>query len=789
MRDVKIRIMLFYHSIPVFIVRVAVINVLILLSLFMYISGNSPNFFLFLLSVFIIIEVFVKFSLEVVRPSASLNDNPQDIFDAFTKEALIAVFKKDNTPAFLTAVNKLKQTKFLLDKAVISENEIVSLDVPTKELTDKAAEIAKKLKGKYITSTDLLTSYLVLTEATTKLLFNKKLKEEDIINIDHWARIIFEEEEPRQFKPRYAGVGIGELLVWGWTPETMKYTRDHTYSNIKRKTMVDGRETEYKTLIDAMQKETNNNVLLVGDIGTGKSNLVENFIYQSYEGQLPKKLNHKRFLELMIGPLVAGAGNRSELETRLQAVIEEVKHSVNVVLYIPEFQNLLGGASFNIDLSGAMLPYLKDGKMPIIATMTKGEYKKYFENNALREVFEIIVLDEPGLSDALRMLFEKTEEIENENGVILSYKAVVSAAKFAKKYKMDGVLPGIAVDLLMDSANSAYTSKGRDSTVLEDDVLSKIEVTSKIPMGAPKEKEKNLLLNLESEMHKFVIGQDEAIKSISEAMRRIRAGITREKPISFLFLGPTGVGKTETAKTLARLYFGGEANIVRLDMSEYGTEDGLTRLIESGSGKFLDQIHAHPFSLVLLDEFEKADSKILNLFLQVLDDGRMTDSAGKTFSFSNAIIIATSNAGSEFIRESLVKDNSLNTTLNNKALLEYIQEQGIFRPELLNRFDEVVMFKPLMQAEISQITGIMLKDLSAKLSEQDIYLSFDQTALDMISKNGYNEEFGARPLRRFIQDNVDDVLAKKILSGEMVRGDKIVISADQSSNLQITKQA
>jgi len=244
MRDEKVKIGLFYHSIPVFITRVAIINLLIFLSLLLYISGNSPNFFLFLLSVFIIIEVFVKFSLEVVRPSASLNDNPQDIFDAFTKEALIAVFKKDNTPAFLTAVNKLKQTKFLLDKAVISEKEITALDVPTNELADKAAEITRRLKGKYITSTDLLTSYLVLTEATTKLLFNKKLKEEDIININHWARIIFEEEEPKEFKPRYAGVGIGELLVWGWTPETMKYTRDHTYSSIKRKTMVDGRESE-----------------------------------------------------------------------------------------------------------------------------------------------------------------------------------------------------------------------------------------------------------------------------------------------------------------------------------------------------------------------------------------------------------------------------------------------------------------------------------------------------------------------------------------------------------------
>jgi len=553
--------------------------------------------------------------------------------------------------------------------------------------------------------------------------------------------------------------------------------------------MVDGREKEYKTLIDAMSKDTNNNVMLVGEIGTGKSNLIENLIYQSYEGHLENKLNHKRFLEVMVGPLVAGAGSRSELETRLQAVIDEVKHSVNVILYIPEFQNLLGATSFNVDLSGAILPYLRDGKMPIISSMTKGEYKKYFEDNALREVFDIIVLEEPSIDDALRMLFEKTEEIEHDNNVVLSYKAVFAAVKYAKKYKTDGVLPGIAVDLLIDSANSINTSKGAGSVVTEEDILNKVEQKSNIPMGAPKEKERKLLLNLEREMHKYVIGQENAIKSISEAMRRIRAGIERERPISFLFLGPTGVGKTETAKTLARLYFGGEAHIIRLDMSEYGTSDGLSRLIESGTGKFLDQIHAHPFSLVLLDEFEKADSKILNLFLQVLDDGRMTDEKGKTFSFSNTIIISTSNAGSEYIRQELAKDSAKTTNLDNKALLEYIQSKGIFRPELLNRFDDIVMFKPLTLEEITKVTNLMIIELAKKLSEQDITINFSPDAITSIANNGYNEEFGARPLRRYIQDNIDDIIAKKILSGDFERGDKITVGLDSSSNLIINKQS
>ena len=224
-------------------------------------------------------------------------------------------------------------------------------------------------------------------------------------------------------------------------------------------------------------------------------------------------------------------------------------------------------------------------------------------------------------------------------------------------------------------------------------------------------------------------------------------------------------------------------------MSEYGTTEGLKRLIESGSGSFLDQIAGHPFSLVLLDEFEKADPKILNLFLQVFDDGRMTDDKGRTFSFANSIIIATSNAGSEFIRENLANDTDQSTTLNSKSLLDYIQKENIFSPELLNRFDEVVVFKPLNFEEIGKITGLMLSDFSAKMLEQDIVITFDQNATGTIAKNGYNEQFGARPLRRYIQDNIDDTVAKKILSGELARGDKILITTDSLGNLSITKQA
>lgn len=779
----RISISLIYSSLISVILRFVVINGLLILIVYELLAGDFPKFPLFLLSLITILHIFIRYELEDIFPKKLISENPTDVLDSFTKEALMGTLFKNDTKSVIKFLTKRIQIRFYLEKSAIDPKNLKIVDFPKHEILEKAMEIARSQNSKYVTSIDLFTAYLLLTEDETKLLFSNRLKEEDILNINHWTKITFEEEDIKPRKARFVGIGFGETLVWGWTPETKNYTRDLTFSNVRKKGFIEGREKEYKNMLEAMQRDTNNNVLLVGDIGTGKSNLVDNFIYDSYEANLSRKLNHRRFLELTIGPLVAGTANREDLETRLQAIIEEVKHSGNVILYIPEFQNLMGSSSYEIDLSGAILPYLKEGKMPIVATMTDSEYNRFFENNSLREVFEVIKLEEPTREVAIKMLFQKAEEIEDQSKAQLSYKAILSAVKYADKFDVSGVLPGTAVELLNETANSVYLDKRKEKIVLEEDVLARVEAKSHIPVGQPKSDEKLLLLNLENEMHKFIIGQDEAIRSISEAMRRIRAGLAREKPISFLFLGPTGVGKTEAAKTLARIYFGGEANIIRVDMSEYGNPDALSKMLESDSGSFLNQVETHPFSLVLLDEFEKANEKILNLFLQVFDDGRMTDNSGKTISFTNTIIISTSNAGSEFIRESLEN----NTDISSRTLLDYLQRNVIFTPELLNRFDDIIIFNPLNSSQVAQIANLLLSELSRRLYQQDIALTFDPQAVEVISRGGFNEEFGARPLARFIQDKVEDVMAKKMLAGEIVRGDRVTVSVDQASNLTFTK--
>lgn len=784
MKQEKIRINLFYNSLVVNLIKLVFINLVLFVGFIQIINGDIPRISIFLISIFLIIDTFIRYGIGNIAPEIKLSENSKDKFDSFTKQALESVLLKKNSKEFLDYVSKFSEAKFVLEKAVINRKELPAKDISLADLSNKAFEVSQKINGKYVTTGDLITAYLLITEPETSLLFNKQLKEDDILNICHWARVSVNEENPHVRKARFIGIGFGETLVWGWTPEAKKYTKDHTFSSIKKHSLIEGREKEYKLFIETMEKPQNNNVLLVGELGTGKDNLVENFIYESYEAKLTKKLNHRKFLEIMVGEFVAGSANREDLETRLQEIIAEVKHSGNVVLYVPEFQNLMGASSYDIDLSGAILPYLRDGKMPIIATMMKGEYKKFFENNALREVFEVIILDEPNFSTALKMLFQKTDEIERQNNVVLSYASVVSAARYADKYEPNAVLPGTAVDLLNSCSNAVVLSRGKHATVLEEDVISIVEQKSKIPVGKPSSKEKIVLLNMENEMHKYIIGQNEAITKVSEAMRRIRAGLAREKPISFLFLGSTGVGKTETAKSLAKLYFGGESQIIRLDMSEYGNSDGISRLLTSGAGSFLDSVATHPFSLVLLDEFEKADPKILNLFLQVLDDGRMTDSVGKTVPFSNTIIIATSNAGSEFIRESLKSKSDL----NSDSLLDYLQKKGIYSPELLSRFDEVVVFKPLNEDEILSVSRLVVSELTAKLAIQDIMLNVSPDAVKKIAHDGFSFEFGARPLRRFVQDKLEDAIAKKILSEEVNRGDTVMVSIDSSSELVINKK-
>ncbi|HUD09927.1 MAG TPA: ATP-dependent Clp protease ATP-binding subunit, partial [Patescibacteria group bacterium] len=648
---------------------------------------------------------------------------------------------------------------------------------------------AKEMKGKYVTTMDFFTAYLLSIEPSAKILFNHKLTVEDLKNILVWAKQVYQtEESSKQTIVNFAGEGIAEEWVYGWTLETKKYMLDLSHEFLSGRVEPMKRANEYQQLTEALYK--GGSVILVGDAGSGKESTVKELAIESFMGRLKDNLYHQKIFQLMVDAFMAGAGNQGEIELRINALIAEIAHSGDVIIYIPEFQNTLGSSTFHLDISGALIPYLQKKEIRIIASVTPGAYKTFLEPmRTLLDNFTVINFSEASKEEILQMLFKKAATIEAKDNVVITYKAVLAARNFANRYAREKVLPGSAVTLLEDTANADKVSGNR--IVEEQDVLTQVERKIKVPVGEPKMAEKTLLLNLENEIHKRVVDQQEAVFAISEAIRRLRTGLNvAEKPISFLFLGPTGVGKTETAKALAEVYFGDSARLIRLDMSEFVGEEGIKKLLGSAPGEGsekgeLEMVYDNPNSLILLDEFEKADQTILNLFLQVLDDGRLTDDKGKTVSFANCIIIATSNAASEFIREEVAKGTQVNKQFQ-QDLVNYLETKGIFKPELLNRFDDIITFKPLGQAEIMQIVKLMLIGVAKELAAKDITVYFDEKIIANIVSEGFDKDFGARPLRRFIQDKIEDIIAQEILKDQIKRGDKIQVSVDSSNNISIS---
>lgn len=785
------RFYFFYHSSYLKLARIFIFILFFLLLVTELPFGVFPRIPFSLFLFFLIIEIFFHFKIAKIRPKIDVFSNKsENIYQSFTLPAL-KLYMVQNSKELLKAILDEKQIKFILQKADIEKKDLDLIEISVEELGSFAFNLAKEIKGKFVTTMDIFAAYILLIEPQTKILFSKKLKKEEFLNILHWARFKFtKEENPSKTQIIFWGEGIGDEWVTGWTLETKKYTIDITKRILQKNPILVGRDEEYQEVIEALHKEEKNNVLIVGEAGTGKTTLVENLAMDCFLGRLPRNFPHYRFFELMVGALLAGVSSQGGLESRLEAIVAEISHAHNIIIYIPEFQNVVGASTFHADLSGALLPYSKNGKIPIIATINPGNYKKFVEtNSALFSVFNIIKLEEPDKPTAIRMLLEKADSIEKKTKVELTYRAIVAAIEYANKYMQGRSLPGTAVFLIEDTVSRVFLSGKKK--VEEEDVIKTVEEKNKISVAAPVGEEKELLLHFEDKLHERIIDQEEAVVGISEAMRRVRTGLSsKDRPISFLFLGPTGVGKTETAKALASLYFKSEEKMIRLDMSEYTTEDGVKRLLGAPpgegeeKGELTDKVFDNPFSLVLLDEFEKANQKILDLFLQVLEDGRLTDNKGKTVSFVNNIIIATSNAGSEFIREEISKNTLVDKNFQ-KNLLDLLQKKGIFKPELLNRFDAVVVFKPLGENEVIAITKILLDKVKKKLIEQDIKLDFDEKIAIKIAKESFDREFGARPIRRFIQDNIEDLIAQKILKEEVKRGDNVTLSTDDANNIAL----
>ena len=627
-------------------------------------------------------------------------------------------------------------------------------------------------------------------------------------------------------------------------------TRD---AHEKRLDPVVGRETEIQRVIQVLSRRTKNNPCLIGEPGVGKTAIIEAIAQRIEAGEVPETMLDKRIFILDLTSTVAGSKYRGEFEERIKRIINEVQAAGNIILFIDEIHTIIGAGSAegSMDASNILKPSLARGQIQIIGATTINEYRKNIEKDAaLERRFQPIMVDEPSVEDTITILNGLKDTYEKYHNVVISEEGIDAAAKLSERYINDRYLPDKAIDLIDEACSKArlkgtpktkavinaennvelYTNMLEDSikkgdfktgseakinldkamtkldkvtekwntnkyenkpVIGESEIAEVVSMWTRIPVSKLTKDESKRLIKLEEVLHKRVVGQDEAVKAVAKAVRRGRVGLKDpNRPIgSFLFLGPTGVGKTELSKALAESVFGSEEAIIRVDMSEYMEKHSVSKMVGSPpgyvgydeGGQLSEKVRRNPYSVILFDEIEKAHPDVFNILLQVLDDGHITDSKGRKVSFKNTILIMTSNAGASRIMEP--KKLGFNSEENEKQDYEKMKAnvmedvKRIFRPEFINRIDDIIVFHSLGKNEVGKIVNIMLNQFKHRVKEQmDIDIRFADSAKKYITQEGYDKKYGARPLRRMIQNKIEDTLSDEILNGNVTNGDSITIS-------------
>lgn len=749
----------------------------------------------------------------------------------------------------LDIVKIIDALKYTLEPGGVVTGERDKYTMSARRILDDSQYEARRLNSQEVGTEHILLALIKETDCVAV-----KLMASENVNIQKvYTDILLAcGSDANTAKREYAALKKSRNKSKTSTPTLDQYSRDLTQeARMGNMDPVIGRTKEIERVMQILSRRMKNNPCMVGEPGVGKTAVVEGIAYLIAHDEVPDTVKGKRLLSLDLSSMVAGSKYRGEFEDRIKKVIGEVISDGNIILFVDELHTLIGagGAEGAIDASNILKPSLSRGEIQMIGATTLNEYRKYIEKDAaLERRFQPVYVDEPTRDEAVEILKGLRPCYEQHHNVDISDDAVEAAVDLSIRYITDRFLPDKAIDL-MDEACSRkrlgfssdrhnyekkkaveaelttlnddlekalmagnieaaaevsarqkelakknarkQSSSQRNITVQENDIADVVSVWTKIPVSKLTEKESKKLERLESELHKRVVGQDEAVTAVSRAIKRSRVGLKDPKrPMgSFLFLGPTGVGKTELSKALADIVFGSEDALIRVDMSEYMEKHSVSKMIGSPpgyvgfeeGGQLSEKVRTNPYSVVLFDEIEKAHSDVFNILLQVLDDGHITDSQGRKVDFKNTIIIMTSNTGAQGIVDPkqlgfvTVSDETKDHEKMKNNVMDELKRT--FKPEFLNRIDDIIVFHALSEANVKDITGLMLKELKNRVQTQmDIELKFTDHAKKYIFGKGYDKKYGARPLKRAIQTYVEDVLAEAMLRGDVKKGDTVTVS-------------
>ena len=707
------------------------------------------------------------------------------INDLLSNECLARLGSHPTPQSIATWFYKTRSGNFLAIRYSITPRmlEAITKDMP-EDITpifEKAIEIREKTESEVVSGGVLAVAIIECRPDCEQILKSMKLELSDLYDGLLWFNYLSGLVKGMR-KRRHTG-GFARDLMFGYTPLLQNYTvnisRQHETTRGGNVSISLHRE-QIQQMIDIFSKGGRQNVALIGPDGCGRSTIVNEFASEilNADNKISSQIKYRQIFKLDAAALISSASERGEMETLMNRILNEAYYAKNVILWLENAELFFEEGTGSIDISNVLLPILENGAVRVILTMDQQKFLEISSRKAaLANALNKIMIEPADEEATIKVMQDRVPLLENKFGVTYTFWSLRESYRLSERYVHDLVMPGRAISLLESAGNFPI-----DGYITDASVQQAIEKTVGVKMqSSTDEEDKSRLLNMEELIHKRLIGQDMAVRAVSDALRRAAAGVRNEnRPIgTFLFLGPTGVGKTELAKAISEVYFGGEGTIVRIDLNEYVSADDVQRLIADGATDELSltaQVMKHPFSVVLLDEIEKAHPLVLTTLLQLLDEGILRDVKNREVSFRDTIVVATSNAGANSIRDYI--DQGLDTSKIKEQLTNDLISSGEFKPEFLNRFDEICIFQPLSKEALLSIVDLIIASTNKTLEPRKITVSLEPEAKTLLVEHGYDPKLGARPMRRIVSKTVENIVARAVLSGEADSGASIMITPD-----------